>query len=101
MYDNEYIKVENNNKIDIETNIQVKDMMKNSRKMADLFFIYDVLELKIVDKKQKQKLKDYIKEEIDHNREPNEKSIHPSTIEKYYSLSKKLIHKMQYLYLYE
>ncbi|WP_257125783.1 hypothetical protein, partial [Arcobacter porcinus] len=52
-------------------------------------------------KDQKSALKIYIQHEIYKNRTSNISEIHISTINNYYSLSKKLINNKQYLNLYQ
>ncbi len=110
-YENEYLSVESDNNIDTKLGIKMKTIMKNPQKMADILYIYDVLEFECFAyknellnenlKDKKSALKIYIQQEIYNNRKGTILNIESSTINNYYSLSKKLINNKQYLNLYQ
>lgn len=92
-----YIKFEPNGTIPEKSNFEVTGRMKNSKKMANLFFIYDVLEFD--ERKTKTKRKDYIQKRIFNCNSP-ESMVSIQTINSYYELAKKLIQTGQFIYLY-
>ena len=93
-----YIKFEPNGTIPEKSNFEVTGRMKNSKKMADLFFIYDVLEFD--KRKTKAKRIDYIQTRIHFNNNDDKQIISIQTINNYYGLAKKLIKKGHFIYLH-